>query len=212
MVRRLRGGVVGAAVSLGVRRGQARRPGASADSRVVHRAPDRPAAADDLGVEGRCPPGHGRLLRRRHGARRRPPVRRVGAHHDRGARARPSVFDEAARGRSARRPRPGGGVGPRRGRAPRDRVGSYPVVPCLRNAGGESRRLGARGRWASAAAGFRAASAPAGETALLVDDVVTTGASLARSCSTLERAGVAVAAAITLAATPRPGGPGTSVP
>jgi predicted amidophosphoribosyltransferase len=79
-----------------------------------------------------------------------------------------------------------------------------PVVPCLRNAGGESRRLGARGRWASAAAGVRATSAPAGETALLVDDVVTTGASLARSCWALERNGVAVAAAVTLAATPRP--------
>lgn len=80
-----------------------------------------------------------------------------------------------------------------------------PVVSCLRNAGGESRRLGVRGRWASAAAGLRAASPPAGETALLVDDVVTTGASLARACWALEREGVAVAAAVTLAATPRPG-------
>jgi predicted amidophosphoribosyltransferase len=87
-----------------------------------------------------------------------------------------------------------------------------PVVACLRNTGGESRRLGARGRWASASAGIGASSAPAGEIALLVDDVVTTGASLARSCWALEREGVAVAAAVTLAATPPPGGPGTSVP
>lgn len=80
-----------------------------------------------------------------------------------------------------------------------------PPVSCLRNVGAESRRLGARGRWTRAATGIRAAMAPAGETALLVDDVMTTGASLARSCSVLERAGVAVAAAVTLAATPRPG-------
>ncbi len=80
-----------------------------------------------------------------------------------------------------------------------------PVVPCLRNAGAESRRLGVRGRWTGAAAGIRASSVPGGQTALLVDDVVTSGASLARSCRALERVGVAVAAAVTLAATPRPG-------
>ena len=91
------------------------------------------------------------------------------------------------------------------GRAGSGRAGpgrSASAVACLRNSGGESRRLGARGRWVSAAAGIRASSAPAGETALLVDDVLTTGASLARSCWALEREGVAVAAAITLAATP----------
>ncbi len=49
-----------------------------------------------------------------------------------------------------------------------------------------------------------AALAPTDQTVLLVDDVVTTGASLARSCSALEREGVVVVAAATLAATPSP--------
>jgi predicted amidophosphoribosyltransferase len=80
-----------------------------------------------------------------------------------------------------------------------------PVVPCLRNVGAESRTLGVRGRWTGVAAGIRVASTAPGETALLVDDVVTSGASIARSCWALERSGVAVAAAVTLAATPRPG-------
>ncbi len=79
-----------------------------------------------------------------------------------------------------------------------------PVVRCLRHRGRESRGLGVRDRWRSGAAGIEAAKAPRGGVALLVDDVVTTGASLARSCDALERAGLAVAAALTLAAAPRP--------
>jgi predicted amidophosphoribosyltransferase len=79
------------------------------------------------------------------------------------------------------------------------------AVRCLTNAGAEARRLGSRARWSGSAAGIGVRSAPLGEVALLVDDVVTTGATLARSCEALERAGVAIAAAVTLAATPLPG-------
>ena len=82
---------------------------------------------------------------------------------------------------------------------------SVAAVRCLTNGGAEARRLGARARWSGAAAGIGVRSAPLGEVALLVDDVVTTGATLARSYEALERAGVAVAAAVTLAATPLPG-------
>jgi predicted amidophosphoribosyltransferase len=83
--------------------------------------------------------------------------------------------------------------------------GGVEVARCLRNSGREARGLGARARWSGSALGVDPRLAPAGRTALLVDDVVTTGASLARSVDILERAGVAVAAAVTLAATPRPG-------
>ncbi len=83
--------------------------------------------------------------------------------------------------------------------------GSVPVARCLRNSGRETRGLDARARWSGSALGVDPRVAPSGRTALLVDDVVTTGASLARSFEALERAGVAVAAAVTLAATPPPG-------
>jgi predicted amidophosphoribosyltransferase len=79
------------------------------------------------------------------------------------------------------------------------------VVRCLTNSGHEARGLDARARWSGSGIRLHSGSAPAGRTALLVDDVVTTGASIARSCEALERAGVAVAAAVTLAATAPPG-------
>jgi len=81
--------------------------------------------------------------------------------------------------------------------------GGVVVARCLRNSGSEARGLGSRARWSGSALRVDPRLAPAGRTALLVDDVITTGASLAWSCDALERAGVAVAAALTLAATPR---------
>jgi predicted amidophosphoribosyltransferase len=83
--------------------------------------------------------------------------------------------------------------------------GSGLAARALRNSGHEARGLDSRARWFGSAIDLKPGSAPVGRTALLVDDVVTTGASLARSCEALERAGVAVAAAVTLAATPAPG-------
>ena len=64
--------------------------------------------------------------------------------------------------------------------------------------------MGSRERWLNAGAGIhvrRLAGLP--RAVVLIDDVVTTGATLARAVEALEGEGVAVAAALTLAATPR---------
>lgn len=85
-----------------------------------------------------------------------------------------------------------------------------PVVvrPALRHRGQESQGAGARSRWRSGGGAIDARCDARGEVALLVDDVVTTGASLARSAQALEQVGAIVAAGLVLAATPRPGSGG----
>jgi predicted amidophosphoribosyltransferase len=82
----------------------------------------------------------------------------------------------------------------------------------LLNRGRESRSLADRERWVNATRGIRALDVPQRVGAVaLVDDVVTTGASLSRASEVLEGRGVAVVGALTLAATPPPAA-GTSVP
>jgi predicted amidophosphoribosyltransferase len=81
----------------------------------------------------------------------------------------------------------------------------------LQNRGHESRSLADRERWINAMRGIRALDVPSGAlTVAFVDDVVTTGASLARACEALEGRGIVVVGALTLAATPPPR-TGTSV-
>ena len=87
-----------------------------------------------------------------------------------------------------------------------------PVERPLINRGSESRLLGDRGRWANAAGGIAAGRERCiARAVVLVDDVVTTGASLARAADVLEGLGVVAIGALTLAATPRRR-PGTSLP
>jgi predicted amidophosphoribosyltransferase len=83
------------------------------------------------------------------------------------------------------------------------------VERILDNRGAESRALAGRERWVNANRGIRVReSEPKPLAIVLVDDVVTTGASLARSSEALEGCGVAVVGALTLAATPLPRQPG----
>jgi predicted amidophosphoribosyltransferase len=91
-------------------------------------------------------------------------------------------------------------------------AGRHPeVARLLVNRGEESRARGDRARWINATHGLQAAERVAfPEVVFLVDDVITTGASLARAVDILEGRGVAVVGALTLAATPprsRPGLP-----
>ncbi len=82
------------------------------------------------------------------------------------------------------------------------------VAPCLRTAGRarDSVGLDAAGRAANLAGRVRfdprAAPSP-GAAVVLVDDVLTTGATAAAACATLADAGFTVAAVLTLAAVPR---------
>ncbi|CAM3575732.1 ComF family protein [Occultella aeris] len=80
------------------------------------------------------------------------------------------------------------------------------VVDVLRRRGGSSHRLGAaaRGR-SSRAAVHLVADLPPGAPCMLVDDVVTTGATLAAARDALTMAGGQVLGAFALLATPRPG-------
>ncbi|WP_084129347.1 ComF family protein [Demequina sp. NBRC 110055] len=69
----------------------------------------------------------------------------------------------------------------------------------LTMARGEQRGGSARRRWQGMAGAVRARTALAGATVVLVDDVMTTGASLAAASDALERAGAVVAGAVVLA-------------
>nr|WP_193560352.1 phosphoribosyltransferase family protein [Tsukamurella conjunctivitidis] len=75
------------------------------------------------------------------------------------------------------------------------------VAPVLRAVGAaESVGLSASARAANVRGAVRVRSLPPAGTVVLVDDVVTTGATLAESVAALARRGVPVAAALTLAA------------
>lgn len=82
------------------------------------------------------------------------------------------------------------------------------VVDALRRRPGRSSHqsgLGARGRSANRTGGVRVlTSLPAGAVAVLVDDVVTTGATLAACRDALVAGGATVAGALVVAATPAP--------
>ena len=89
---------------------------------------------------------------------------------------------------------------------------SVVVERLLLNRGYDSRSLADRERWINATRGIGLRGVPPRATTVaLVDDVITTGASLARASEVLEARGVAVVGALTLAATPPPHA-GTSVP
>lgn len=80
-------------------------------------------------------------------------------------------------------------------------VAPITVCPVLRSVGAaESVGLGAAARAANVRGTVRVRGVPEAGAVVLIDDVVTTGATLAESVAALARRGVTVAAAVTLAA------------
>jgi len=79
-------------------------------------------------------------------------------------------------------------------------LAAQPDAP-LAAAGGRSRGRSSVGRWHSAE--VRVRRPPRGGAVLLVDDVMSTGATIARAAEALEGVGRAVIGALVLAATPR---------
>lgn len=85
----------------------------------------------------------------------------------------------------------------------RSQGGDALVRPILAMNRAESRGLSARQRWRGAQRSMRVTGSVDGSRAVvLVDDVMTTGATLATACDCLERAGVVVCGALSLAAAP----------
>jgi len=87
-------------------------------------------------------------------------------------------------------------------------------VAALTRRGGDQVGLGTRARWANVAGQVRvrARADVARRAVVLVDDVLTTGATLASCHAALERAGASVVGVLTLASTPLPGGRPTELP
>ncbi|WP_159501071.1 ComF family protein [Microbacterium sp. 18062] len=87
------------------------------------------------------------------------------------------------------------------------RRSGLPAVPALRTARrtADQRRLGRDDRARNVSGSLTAAGVTPGEKVVVVDDVVTTGATLSEAARALERAGGVVVGALTVAATPKRG-------
>ena len=86
----------------------------------------------------------------------------------------------------------------------RARLPAGPLLALTRR-GADQARLGREARQANAAGSMRASARAVGRRILLIDDVVTTGATLAEAARALTAAGGAVLGAATVASPPRTG-------